>query len=197
MIDSLLYIFNPANFEAHGTHFLQTPVLFWVFIISNLLIFLSYTLIPLAMIYLVRKRKDIPFNWLLLLYGAFIVLCGVHHLLHTITFWYPIYGVEAVNDIATAVVSFGTFIALLSTIPLLLKIPSNKQLEEINSKLSEEIENHRKAAEALSSKNQEVEKINDQLIKKVDELDKMNKLMVGRELKMTELKKEIENLRKQ
>lgn len=58
MINFLLYIFNPNNFSPHGEHFIKTPPLFWIFVIANLLIFISYVLIPVAMIYLVKKEIE-------------------------------------------------------------------------------------------------------------------------------------------
>ena len=196
MINALLYIFTPANFEPHGQHFVNTPVLFWVFIVANLLTFTAYMLIPAALIYFVRKRKDLMFTSIFLLFGAFIVLCGVHHLLHTITFWYPIYGIEVVNDAVMALVSIGTFFALLPVIPLALKLRSPQELAGLNKQLSEEIET-RKHAEEILKKNEETLKNNQALLSaKNEELETLNAFMVGREITMVKLKKEIEDLRK-
>ena len=43
---------------------------------------------------------------------------------------------------------------------------------------------------------EELEKLNKELKSKIEELEQVNKLMVGHELKMAELKKEIEELKK-
>ena len=196
MLESLIYIFTPANFEPHGQHFTNTPILFWVFIVANLLTFIAYILIPAALIYFVRKRKDLMFTSIFLLFGAFIVLCCIHHLLHTISFWYPIYGIEATNDVVMAVVSVGTFFALLPIIPQALKLQSPKELAVINEHLSQEVRNRRKVEDILR-KNQEILKRNqDELTVKNVELEKLNTVMVDRELKMVELKKMIEDLTK-
>ena len=132
------------------------------------------------------------FTSIFLLFGAFIVLCGIHHLLHTISFWYPIYGIEAMNDVVMAVVSIGTFFALLPIIPQALKLQSPKELTIINKQLSQEAQN-RKQAEDNLRKNQEILKRNqDALTVKNAELEKLNTMMIGRELKMTELKEKID-----
>lgn len=196
MLDSILYVFTPSNFEAHSTHFVNTPVLMWVLIFANLLIFLAYQLIPAALIYLVWKRKDIMFTGIFWLFAAFIVLCGFHHLIHVITFWYPIYALEAIEDTTTGLVSIGTFFAVLHIIPLALKLKTPKELEEINAKLSTEVENRKKAEEELKQKNLKFGKINQDITKSNEELGKLNKILVDRELKMIELKKENEELKK-
>lgn len=195
MIDSLLYVFNPANFEPHRIHFTQTPILFWVLVLGNLLIFISYVLIPIALLYLVRKRKDIMFTPIFCLFAAFIVLCGTYHLMHVISFWYPIYGIEAVWGVITGLVSIGTFFAVLYVLPLALKLKSPRELEEINAKLAMEIQHSKKAEEELRQKNQKLETLTKEVIEKNEELEKNNKLMVERELKMIELKKEVAELK--
>ncbi len=189
MIESLLYVFNPTHFEVHGIHFIQTPVLKWFLVSGNLLIFLSYVLIPLALLYLVRKRKDIMFTPIFFLFAAFIVLCGISHLIHVIIFWYPIYGIEAIEVWITGLVSIGTFFAVLYVLPLALKLKSPEQMEEVNTRLSIEIEHVKQA-------NEESQKTLQELAIKTEALEKMNKLMIGRELKMVELKKENEELKK-
>jgi len=55
-----------------------------------------------------------------------------------------------------------------------------KELEELNQNLEEQVKERTK-----------------ELQKKVESLDKMNKLMIGRELKMVELKKEIKELKEE
>jgi len=45
--------------------------------------------IPLALVYFIRKRRDIPFTSLFWLFGAFIAACGTGHLIEAGIFWWP------------------------------------------------------------------------------------------------------------
>jgi len=181
MFNLLRAIFTAGNFEPHNVHFLGYRALLWIQVSGNALIALSYILIPLALLYLVRKRRDIMFTPIFWLFAAFIVLCGLTHIMHIMTYWYPAYWLQAIVLWLTGIVSIFTFFALVWVIPTALQLKSPKQLEEINTRLSAEIENRKQAEDELRQKNQE--------------LEKMNKVMVGRELKMVELKKELETLR--
>ena len=46
----------------HGFCFLWNPELLWLHVVSNSLIAIAYFLIPLALVRIARRRKDIPFN---------------------------------------------------------------------------------------------------------------------------------------
>lgn len=58
---------------------------------SDTLIAFAYLLIPWAMLNFVRKRKDVPYGWIVWVFGAFIVACGVTHAMQVWTLWYPVY----------------------------------------------------------------------------------------------------------
>jgi flagellar hook-associated protein FlgK len=62
--------------------------------------------------------------------------------------------------------------------------------------MTEDLEKSRKALEEYSKTlEQKVEQRTGELNSKLEELERMNKLMIGRELKMVEMKKEIEALK--
>jgi len=52
---------------------------------------LSYFSIPVVILHFVRRRRDLPFPAIFLMFGAFIVACGVTHLMEVITIWQPAY----------------------------------------------------------------------------------------------------------
>jgi len=103
--------------------------------ISDSLIFLAYSAIPFGLAYLVRKRKDIPFNWIFLAFACFIIFCGLTHLMEVWTLWYPYYWVSGAIKALTAVASIATAVALIPIIPKAIAIPSPLQLLSANEAL--------------------------------------------------------------
>ena len=69
------------TFMPHGTCYLWKPGLVGLHVVSNAIISLSYFSIPLTLIYIVRKRRDVPFGKLFFLFASFIIFCGIGHLL--------------------------------------------------------------------------------------------------------------------
>ncbi len=104
--------------------------LFWFLIVSDLAIAASYFAIPLTMAVVLRKRKDdIPYPWLWLLFVAFIVACGLTHLVHV---WSAARGVEnlgvqAAVNVLCAIASVGTALAFTYIIPQINELPSPKK----------------------------------------------------------------------
>lgn len=111
----------------------------WLHICSDAAIFLAYMAIPCALIFFVRKRKDIPFPFLFYLFGAFIVACGVTHLMEAIIFWWPAYRFAGVLKLTTALISLTTVVALAPQIPKLLQLKGPKELENVIRRRTDEL----------------------------------------------------------
>ncbi|PWB80682.1 MAG: hybrid sensor histidine kinase/response regulator [Candidatus Methylomirabilota bacterium] len=156
---SLLWtILTPQGFEPHGYCFLWTRPLLWLYIVSDSLITLSYYSIPIALIYFVRKRRDLAFNWVFLFFAVFIVACGTTHLMALWTLWSPLYWLDAAVKAVTAAASVVTAVALWPLIPKALALPSPAQLEAANLSLQEEVCERHRAQEALRAAYDEMEK---------------------------------------
>ncbi|MEH2362234.1 sensor histidine kinase [Nostoc sp.] len=144
MLEFLQNFFTDSSFIPHGHCYLWKPSLVWLNIISDSLIALVYYSIPIILIYFVHKRKDFPFKWILLLFGAFIVSCGTTHVMDVWTLWHPTYWLSTFIKVITAIISLYTAIALLPIIPQALALPSPAQLEAANCQLKltlKELEN--------------------------------------------------------
>ncbi|KAL2476492.1 Ethylene receptor 1 [Abeliophyllum distichum] len=97
--------------------------------ISDFFIALAYFSIPLELIYFVKKSAVFPYRWVLVQFGAFIVLCGATHLINLWTFTTHSRTVAVVMTTAkilTAVVSCATALMLVHIIPDLLSVKTRE-----------------------------------------------------------------------
>jgi hypothetical protein len=102
------------------------PILAGFLVIGNLGIWLSYMAIPIA-IEIVRRRRGLPYNGLAVLFAAFIMLCGLGHLLDTFSMatgagW--TYWLTGLVKAATAIISLITAYCCLRLIPQLVEYPT-------------------------------------------------------------------------
>ncbi|MEY3105945.1 MAG: hypothetical protein RIT35_105, partial [Pseudomonadota bacterium] len=138
-MQALSQLFSLKDLIPHGYCLAWSPLLLWLSVISDGLITLSYYFIPLAMIYFLRQRKTLPYPGLLVLFAAFIVACGTTHLLSAITIWIPLYWLDVVFKVITALLSVATAIAILRILPIALKIPTISEYQsEIQTRLDVE-----------------------------------------------------------
>ncbi len=116
----------------------MTPALMMVMAIANGLIAVSYASIPVVLLAVVAKRKDIPFSWVFVLFGAFILACGTTHLVHIIGIWRQVDWWQALADSFCAAISLATAVLIWPLLPKLLAIPSPAQLRAVNQELQRE-----------------------------------------------------------
>ncbi|NEO28388.1 MAG: hypothetical protein F6K03_16285 [Kamptonema sp. SIO4C4] len=155
MHDSALLVAN--FFVPHGHCYLWKPSLVGLHVVSDALITLAYFLIPLELIYIVKKRKDIPFDWIFMLFGSFIVFCGLTHLVEIWTLWHAVYWFFGGLKGATAFISLCTAWVLLQLIPNILTIPSPDDLKAVNATLTQEVKEREDAENRLNQLNLELE----------------------------------------
>ncbi len=129
----------PGTMEIRGANAgTMTQLLMMTMAISNALIAVSYASIPVFLIVFVRRRKDLPFTWIIFLFGLFILACGTTHLVHVIGLWWPVDWWQATVDMICAMVSLATAIVVWPILPKLLAIPSPEQLRMVNNELQDE-----------------------------------------------------------
>ena len=122
-------------FIPHGHCYLWKPGLVSLHVISDALIALSYYSIPITLFYFVNKRKDLPFNWIFLLFSGFIVACGTTHIMEIWTLWFPTYWVSGLIKALTAIISVFTAVQLIPLVPQALALPSPAELERANQEI--------------------------------------------------------------
>ena len=156
MMEFLNRLFS-SDFMPHGYCYLWRPEIVWLHAISDGTITLAYYLIPLALLYFVRKRKDLPFHWIFLMFGIFIFGCGTTHLMEVWTLWHGTYRLAGVIKAITAAASVATAAVLVPLIPKALALPSPEQLKLANLRLEEEATERRRAEAGLLQAHTELE----------------------------------------
>ncbi|MBS0558961.1 MAG: hybrid sensor histidine kinase/response regulator, partial [Proteobacteria bacterium] len=136
MLDSVSrWLFDPSGLTPHGFCLMWEPGLLWLHAVSDIAVGLAYLTIPSALFVFIRRRRDLVFRPVFLLFAAFIFLCGTGHFLAVLTLWVPAYGIEGVWKLATAIVSVFTAVALWQMLPQALALPSPAQMREADAAL--------------------------------------------------------------
>jgi two-component sensor histidine kinase len=141
-----------GDYMPHGMCLLWQPWLVVLWAGSDLLIFLSYMAIPIALLTVLKRRDDVPHPGLVMLFASFILLCGLTHLAGIVTLWWPIYPWIGALKLATGIVSAITAITLFRLVPTLVAFPSPAQLGEANNRLESEIVAHKETLASLERK---------------------------------------------
>jgi hypothetical protein len=126
MMDFFRNLFS-TDFAPH-VYCLRQPAVIQLHVWSDILIAASYAIIPLSLLRLVRRRRDLVFSWLFCLFGLFILSCGLTHALAAWTLWHPIYRFDGLVKAATALVLLPTAFLLIANLPRILELPSPGQL---------------------------------------------------------------------
>lgn len=138
---SLLLRAGSSNFLPHKYCYLNTSELIWANVFSDAVIGLAYVAIAATLTFLVNKgRGRIPFSWMFLAFGVFIVACGLTHIMEVVTVWQPFYWLAADIKIVTAVASVATACTLPSMVPKAMALSTaarrqvqlHQQLEQTN-----------------------------------------------------------------
>ena len=175
------------SFMPHGTCFAWDPMLLGLHVVSDSLIAMSYFSIPLALVYFNKHGGKFPFKYLIGLFSAFIFACGMTHVFNVWTIWRPDYYLDGFVKLFTAGISIITAIALWPVVVRILSLPNLFVLQDTNRQLEQEIHKRQSIEQELRAQAKSLQDANDELLR-------LNRQMCGRELRMRELKREINTL---
>ena len=133
----------------HGFCYMWDPGVVWLHVVSDALITLAYLSIPITLIHFVRKRRDLPFHWMFLCFGVFIVACGTTHAMEIWNLWHADYWLSGAVKAVTAAASIPTAILLARLVPKALTLPSVSDLINANHALERQIMERERAEEAV------------------------------------------------
>lgn len=147
----------------HRYCYLWNPLILWLHVISDSLITVSCFCIPIALVYLVRRRRDLPFNSIFWMFGLFITGSGATHLMEVWTVWHPSYLLAGIVKAMTAMVSVATALMLIPLIPHAIALPSSEPMrdvterEQAEARLAEQTEELSRQADELLRSQQALE----------------------------------------
>ncbi len=183
--------FSPVSgtlFLPQGLCYQWDPGLIALHAAADALIGLAYYSIPIILLYVVRKRRDIPFRGVFLMFGAFIIACGTTHLLEVWSIWQPYYWLTGGAKAITALISLAAAIVLVRIAPAALTLPSQADLKKLNITLEDRVRertadltssNERLLSEVRSREQAEAEvrRLNASLQQRVDEVQALFDLL--------------------
>jgi C4-dicarboxylate-specific signal transduction histidine kinase len=141
----------------HGYCLSWQPHLLWLHAGADLVTAIAYFTIPALLLVLVRRRQDLQFSWMFVLFGVFILACGGTHVMNLWTLWVPDYLAAGVLKAITALASVGTAVALVPLLPKAVALPGPAQWEAVHQKLRCEITERKEAEQKVLELNAELE----------------------------------------
>ncbi len=128
-------LISSNGFMPHGVCYQWKPLLIWLHSLSDTLMAIAYLSLPLVLIPVARKKRNIPFDLMFVCFGIFIVACGASHFLEVVTVWIPVYWISNGVKAITALASVPTAILLARVIPQALELPGADELRCANEEL--------------------------------------------------------------
>jgi PAS domain-containing protein len=120
----------------------------WLYIISDLLVWSAYFIIPvIILIYVRRQGKKLHFNNLYVLFATFILVSGATYFIDAVMFWLPLFRLSALMRFITAIISWVTIFCLIKILPKVLSLKSPQELQE-------EIDRRNEVEQTLKQKNE-------------------------------------------
>jgi hypothetical protein len=169
-INCIRDLFETDGFPARwncGTGWSQS--LGWLHILCDWAIFGAYAAIPIVLAVFLRRRRDIPFPATGWLFVAFILSCGVTHLVDSIMFYRPAYRFLGLMKFLTVVASWATVISLFRIMPAVLRVPA---IQRQNQTLRSDLDDREREARSL-------ERVRDQLESRSAEVTRQVTHLVG------------------
>jgi PAS domain S-box-containing protein len=165
MLNFLSRLFDTAGLMPHGMCFLWNPALIRLHGLSDFIIGVSYVAISLTLAsFFYRSKRYIPFSWMFIGFGTFIIACGGTHFVEIWTLWTPYYWLSGAVKVVTAAASVAVAIALPPLLPKSLAlIRSSEQmrtdLEHANHGLETQIAERHAAEEEIRRLNAHLEEL--------------------------------------
>lgn len=134
----------------HGHCLLWRSDLLFLHFGGDLLTSIAYFIIPCCLVYLVMRREDLEFNRLFMMFAAFILLCGVTHVIALVNIWHGYYFIAGIFKALTGIVSITTAFIIWRYIPKALSLPNRFELLAANEELETRVKQRTEELELLT-----------------------------------------------
>jgi hypothetical protein len=190
IVDWFVKLFDATGFLTRDHCGRWSDSLMLTYIVANVLITSAYFIISVCLSFMWRKRRhDIDYSWLLLLFAAFIGACALTHVCDVLVFWWPGYRLFTLISAVTAIVSVYTAFRLPYVTQALVSLPSPSLFQKI----------HRELEQAIALKEEAINESRGTIAalrRQVDHLERMRKTglwVAEQELALRELKTVLES----
>jgi PAS domain S-box-containing protein len=134
MQDAIGRLFD-SDLPSLGELWQWRPELVWLHGLADAGIAFAYCWIPLVLLYVAWRRPDLPFRRQVGHFSAFLVACGLAHLLALWTIWEGAYGVAGVAKAVAALLSVGAALVAIPLVPRGLALASASDLRRADEAL--------------------------------------------------------------
>ncbi|MEB3280294.1 MAG: PAS domain S-box protein [Lyngbya sp.] len=117
--------------------------------LADALVAIEFYALPLAIWYWIYRRKNAPFQRMLLLLSLLTFFIATTHVVAVGMWWYPFNQFLMLIKIITAAISWPIALQIISGLPQVLAIASPRQLEKANLALQREIQERQQAEAGL------------------------------------------------
>jgi PAS domain S-box-containing protein len=127
----------------HGFSYPWNSGLLRLNVISDSLIAVCYYTIAIVLFLFVRKRRDVPFAWMIVLFAAITVASGTTHLMEVWNTWHTNYWADGTIKAITAAALLATAILSVVLLPRALEVPDVGDWLTMKARLENEVRERR------------------------------------------------------
>ena len=114
------------------------PEIVWLHAIADAGIAFAYVWIPVVILYVAWLRPELPFRRQVRHFSAFLIACGLAHLVQLWTIWEGAYGIAGLAKAAAALLAVGAALIAVPMVPRGLSLASASDLHRAGEALREE-----------------------------------------------------------
>ena len=120
----MVEIFNglvESEFMPHGHCYLWRPDVLWLNVVSDIIIFLAYSILPIVLVFHSKRVTGKKLKWGLIMFAYFIAFCGLTHLVNVWNVWHGNYIFAGIVKAITAALSFATAVLFFPIASLVIR----------------------------------------------------------------------------